>query len=278
MSLEKLIIFDYSGTLSRDAALFSRPDDLMKHFEESGLMDLGIDNPVMFWEKIVNPTWNEGSTTSTGYKKVMEERLRTILYQNMSIVSCGRISDAVSSFVDSYFDHSRIDRRWEPTLRRLQENPFIRTVIATDHYAEATGNIIKFLHELKIQAIAAKDAFTNHQKAFFIVANSADFGVHKADPRFWEIIKSGLNMADIHRMLIVDDFGGNEQKGDSYGERNNVEARREKTVRMLETAFQSEVQVIPFMIESGDLSQDEIYETLITGAAAIIERYLASSG
>lgn len=278
MSPEKLIIFDYSGTLSRDAALFSRPGDLMKRLEESGLTDIGIDNPTMFWEEIVNPTWNEGSTTSTGYKKVMEKRLRTLLDQKMSIVSCVRISDAVSSFVDSYFDHSRIDRRWETTLRRLQENPFIRTVIATDHYAEATGYIIKFFHELKIHVTAAKEAFANPQKAAFIVANSADIGVHKADPRFWKIIKSGLNMAVTPRILIVDDFGSNEQKGDSYGKRSDVEARREKTVRMLEAGFQAEVQVIPFMIEAGDLSQDEIYETLITGATMVIERFMASPG
>lgn len=278
MSSDKLIIFDYSGTLSRETALFAAPDDLMKHLSESGLTDFGIDSPAIFWEEIVNPTWTEGSTTSAGYKKVLEERLRTILYQNMSIICCVRISDAVSFFVDSYFNHSRIDRRWESTLRKLYGDPSIRTIIATDHYAEATGYIINFLRNFRIQAVAANEAFSRSLDASFIVANSADLGVHKADPRFWEILKSRLDMGGVRRILIVDDFGCNEQKGDRYAERKQVDVRREKTVRMLEAVFQAEIQVIPFMIESGDLSQDEIYGNLITSATAIVERYMASPG
>jgi hypothetical protein len=278
MSSEKLIIFDYSGTLSREAALFAAPDDLMKHLAESGLKDFGIDSPAIFWEEIVNPTWTEGSLTSSGYKKVLEERLRTILYQNMSIICCVRISDAVSFFVDSYFNHSRIDHRWEAVLRKLNAHASITTIIATDHYAEATGYIIKFLRDFRIQAVAASEAFSRPIESSFIVANSADLGVHKADPRFWEILKSSLDRGGIRRILIVDDFGYNEQRGDRYAERQQVDARREKTIRMLESAFSAEIQVIPFMIEGGDLSQDDIYGNLITSATAIVEQYMASPG
>jgi hypothetical protein len=57
-----------------------------------------------------------------------------------------------------------------------------------------------------------------------------------------------------------------------------VDARRDKTIRMLESAFSAEIQVIPFMIEGGDLSRDEIYGNLITSATAIVEQYLASPG
>ncbi len=278
MSSEKLIIFDYSGTLSRDAALFAAPDDLMKHLSESGLKDFGIDNPAIFWEEIVNPAWTEGSLTSSGYKKVLEERLRNILYQNMSIISCVRISDAVSFFVDSYFNHSRIDHRWEAVLRKLNAHPSITTIIATDHYAEATGYIIKFLRDFRIQAVAANEAFSRPIESSFIVANSADLGVHKAGARFWEILKTGLNIRDIRSVMIVDDFGYNEQRGDRYAELKQVTVRQEKTVRMLESVFQAEIQVIPFMIEGGDLSQDDIYENLFAGATALIERYMASPG
>ncbi len=278
MSSDKLIIFDYSGTLSRDAALFAAPDDLMKHLSESGLKDFGVDSPATFWEEIVNPTWTEGSTTSAGYKKVLEERLRTILYQHMSIICCVRISDAVSFFVDSYFNHSRIDRRWESTLRKLYGDPSIRTIIATDHYAEATGYIINFLRDFRIQAVAASEAFSQPRESSFIVANSADLGVHKADPRFWEILKSRMDMGGIRRILIVDDFGYNEQKGDRYAMRKQVDVRKEKTVRMLEAVFQAEIQVVPFMIDGGDLSRDEIYGNLIKSATAIVEQYMASPG
>ena len=57
MLAKKLIIFDYSGTLSLESTLFGRPDYLMKQLKESGLMDLGVTSPTIFWEQIVNPTW-----------------------------------------------------------------------------------------------------------------------------------------------------------------------------------------------------------------------------
>jgi len=115
----KLIIFDYSGTLSLESTLFGRPDYLMKQLRNCGLINMGITSPSIFWEQIVNPTWVEGSTTQVGYKKVMEDRISAILYQNMSIVSCVKISDAASLFVDSYLSHSRIDGRWQPVLDKF---------------------------------------------------------------------------------------------------------------------------------------------------------------
>ena len=248
----------------------------MKHLEESGLKDFGNDQPAIFWEQLVNPTWTEGSTTPAGYKKMLEERLRDILYQNMSILSCVQISDAVSSFVDRYFNHSRIDRRWEGVLQKLNVHPSITVIIATDHYAEATGYIIKFLHELEIQAVPATEAFTMPQKGPFIIANSADMGVHKAEPRFWEFLRAGLNMRDIHRILMVDDFGYNEQEGDLYGDRHKVDARKEKTVRILESVFQADVQVITLMIEGDDQEKDNLFGKRITEAALTIERFLVS--
>ncbi|MGZ3595644.1 MAG: hypothetical protein ACXWMV_09865, partial [Syntrophales bacterium] len=81
---KKLIIFDYSGTLSLESTLFGRPDYLMNQLRNCGLTDMGITNPSIFWEQIVNPTWVEGSTTQIGYKKLIEDRINAILYQNMS--------------------------------------------------------------------------------------------------------------------------------------------------------------------------------------------------
>ena len=109
MLARRLIIFDYSGTLSQESTLFGRSDYLMKQLKESGLTDLGVTSPSIFWEQIVNPTWVEGSTTRVGYKKVMEDRIRAILHQKVSTVNVVQISDAASLFVDSYLSHSRID-------------------------------------------------------------------------------------------------------------------------------------------------------------------------
>lgn len=275
MPPKKLIIFDYSGTLSLEATLFARPDYLMKQLSESGLMGLGIVSPEIFWEQIVNPTWLEGSTTSAGYKKVIEDRISAICYQKMSTISCVTISDAASLFVDSYLSHSRIDHRWRPTLSKLSRHPSIRVIIATDHYAEATGYIIRFLNEFQIQAMAAKDAFANPGCIPVVVACSADLGVHKADPRFWEILKTGLNMDEIMNVLLIDDFGYNEQRGDSYGTKEKVEQRKRDTARLLQEVFSSEVQTIPFMIE--DNEREKAFGDLITQTSVIIDRYLADA-
>jgi hypothetical protein len=253
----KLIIFDYSGTLSLESTLFGRPGYLMKQLKESGLMDLGVTSPSISWEQIVNPTWVEGSTTQVGYKKVMEDRISAILYQNMSIVSCVKISDAASLFVDSYLSHSRIDGRWQPVLDKLNRHPSVRAIIATDHYAEATGYILQFPGSTSV-----------------IVANSADLGFHKDNLRFWEILKNGLNMGGVRHVLLIDDFGCNEQKGNSYSAPEKVEQRKRDTVRLLLEVFSAEVEAIPFIIE--DNKNEKAFSDLITNTSAIIDRYLAT--
>lgn len=275
MAPEKLVIFDYSGTLSLDSTLFARPDHLTKHLKNSGLLDLGIESPELFWEQIVNPTWQEGSTTTAGYKKVIEDRINAILCQNIFIVPLVKISDAVSYFVNSYLGQSRIDQRWQPILHTLTSDPSIRVIIATDHYAEATGYIIRFLNEFQIQAVAAKDAFADPGTKRVIVACSAELGVHKTDHRFWEILKTGLNLSGIQDVLLIDDFGYNEQKGNSYGTKENVEQRKIDTVKLLKEVFSAHVQAVPFMI--GDDGRGKTFDELITRTSEIIDRYLTAT-
>jgi hypothetical protein len=270
----KLIIFDYSGTLSLESTLFGRPDYLMKQLKESGLMDLGVTSPAIFWEEIVNPTWVEGSTTQTGYKKVMEDRISAILYQNMPIVSGVKISDAASLFVDTYLGHSGIDGRWQPILDKLNRHPSARAIVATDHYAEATDYILQFLEELHIQVVPAKVAMAAPGSTSVIVANSADIGFHKDDLRFWEILKNGLCMDGVRNILLVDDFGCNEQKGSSYSSPEKVKQRKRDTVGLLQEVFSAEVQAIPFIVE--DNKNGKAFSDLITNASAIIDRYLAT--
>jgi hypothetical protein len=270
----KLIIFDYSGTLSLESTLFGRPDYLMKQLKESGLLDLGVTSPAIFWEQIVNPAWVEGSTTQVGYKKVIEDGISAILCQHMSIVSCVKVSDAASLFVDSYLSHSRIYSRWEPVLGKLNRHPSARAIIATDHYAEATGYILKFLEELHVQAVSAKVAMAAPGSTSVIVANSADIGFHKDNLRFWEILRNGLYMDGVRHVLLTDDFGCNEQKGDSYSAPEKVEQRKNNTIRLLQEVFSAEVQAIPFIIEANE--DEKAFSDLITNTSAIIDRYLAA--
>lgn len=269
---DKLIIIDYSGTLSLESTLFAMSDQLMKHLKESGLLNLGISSPEIFWEQIVNPTWLEGSTTSIGYKKIIVNRISAIMYQNVSGISHANISDAASLFVDSYLTHSCIDWRWQPILRTINENPSTRVIIAMDHYAEATGYIIRFLRNCEIKAAAARDAFVNPDEMAFVVANSADLGVHKAELSFWKILKTGLNMIGIRHVLLIDDFGSNEQKEDSYGTGEKVEQRKRDTVRMLQEVFSAKVEAIPFMIENN--GGENTFGELIEQTSVIIDRYL----
>jgi hypothetical protein len=139
MSPEKMILFDYSGTLSLEAPLFAGPDFLMQQFEECGLRDFGIDSLHVFWDRIVNPTWVEGSTTAAGYKKVLQDAIIATLHPDLSVRRRFTLADAVAAFVDRYLSRSRIDARWKPVLRRINADPSVRAVIATDHYAEANG-------------------------------------------------------------------------------------------------------------------------------------------
>jgi len=272
MTPEKLIIFDYSGTLSLNAVLFARPGNLMKELRESGLVNLGVTSPEIFWKEIVNPTWEEGSTTSVGYKGVMVKRIREKFSPAMSD---DIIVLAASRFVESYFGHSRVDKRWKNILRILDEHPGVCVVIATDHYAEATGYILEFLGELGVQAVTAKETFVNPG---FVVANSADLGVHKADRRFWEILKASLRLDAVRRILLIDDFGFNEMEGDSYGGLEKVEKRKKTTVGLLEEIFPASVQAIPFMIkdeQSQSVGDEKTNSgTLITETSMIVERFL----
>jgi len=272
MTPEKLIIFDYSGTLSLDAVLFARQGHLMKELRESGLADLGVTSPEIFWEEIVNPTWEEGSTTAVGYKGVIVKRIRGKFSPS---VSDNIIALAASRFVESYLGHSRVDKRWKHILRMLNERPDVCVVIATDHYAEATGCILEFLGELGIQTVTVKNAL---KPVEFVVANSADLGVHKADRRFWEILKVNLRLDAVRQILLIDDFGFNEMEGDSYGGLEKVEKRKEKTVGLLEKVFPANVQAVPFVIKYeqhypvGNTKTN--YRALIAETSVIIKGFL----
>ena len=205
MNPEQLVIFDYSGTLSLASVLFGRPDNLMVQLKESGLYDLGIKNLDFFWREIVAPTWEEGSTTGIGYAGMIEKRLRERFPDSNR--DDRKTRAAAARFVRSYLDNSAPDPAWIPLLRRLTSRRETAVIIATDHYAEATAAILRFLESLNVPAISAPAAFQSPGAwNRLVVANSADLGFPKGDRRFWEILKGRLSLATARRILYVDDF------------------------------------------------------------------------
>ena len=265
---EKLVIFDYSGTLSLDAVRFAEDDNLTKELERSGLADLGIANPETFWNEIVNPGWEEGSSTSIGYKEVIFRRIKEMF---SPAVSDEKIRLSAARFVDSYLGHSHVDGRWHTILQGLNREASVVTAIATDHYAEATGYIIGFLKEIGIDAITLKDASCAAAPPGFVVANSADTGVHKIDPGFWEMLRGVLGLDAIQGILIIDDFGFNEEAGDSYADRRKVDIRKRDTIDLLKRVFNVPVYAMPFILAGKD---EKTCGDLISQTSLEIEQWL----
>lgn len=258
---DKLIIFDYSGTLSLEAVAFGRSDNLIRHLQKSGLSALGVDNVALFWD-IVNETWPEGSTTRVGYKKVMQQRIAE-LFPQKAVANREEIDRSVSAFVHAYLDHSRIDRHWRSILERLSLDKSVEVIVATDHYAEATVAIINHLAQWNIQAMPLASAVRSN----FIVANSADLGVHKAHREFWRMVKNILRL-NCKRILLIDDFGQNEQPDDAYVDSEKINERRQMTQKILYDTFAADVQIISF------IAKDEQVTGMIAEASEKIEQSL----
>jgi len=273
---DKLIIFDYSGTLSLEAVAFGRSDILLRHLRTSGLFALGLDNAALFW-KIVNETWREGSTTRAGYKKVMRQRIAE-LFELKAFAKQEEIARSVSLFVDAYLDYSRIDERWRWILKKLSLDRSVAVVVATDHYAEATGAIIDHLAGWDIRAVPVasgivSSCFSKETKgrtgagSNFIVANSADIGAHKAHAQFWLTVKNILQL-NCRRILLVDDFGQNEQPADAYVDAEKINDRTQMKQKILRDTFAADVQIIYFA------AQDEEATEMIATAVKTIEQFL----
>ena len=214
MSPEKFIIFDYSGTLSLEAPRFGRSENLVRVLEESGLAALGVSTPEVFWGEIVNPTWIEGSTTAIGYTRVMADRIAALRLAPDAPKS--EIEAATSRFVAMYLacftDRSSLAAcsrtAWANSPPSSRSSPRITM-------RKQRGKSSDYLNSW---GIPARKAGTDAPPPFspasnFFVANSADLGVWKADRRFWEILKSRLPLAAVRRILLIDDFGFNEEVG-----------------------------------------------------------------
>jgi hypothetical protein len=270
---DRLIIFDHSGTLSPGGAEFARPERLLEELKISGLHELGIETPELFWEHVVNPTWEEGSTTPIGYKKIICRQVARLFPGTGASPSEDRVLRAVSLFVDRYLEHSRIDEAWRPLLQTLSRRASAGLVIATDHYAEATGAILEFLRVWQIPAVSV--TASSGQNGPVLVANSADLGVHKADRRFWEAVRNRLSPAHPGKVLLVDDFGANEQESDAYAGLQRVEKRRRQTVALLKDVFGGDVQDIFFRL--GPMADPPLKARRMEEVSRIIGRFLEGS-
>lgn len=242
-----LLVLDFSGTLSVAAARFAAPDLLRSELERAGLADLGVDSPAVFFDEVINPTWAEGSTTGRGYAAVLTDRLRRLLSEREPPVAARAVRDRAEAFADRYLAASTIASGWGRWLRRFVGVPDVAVVIATDHYADATGHIIEQLRRLGIPGVPlTSDAGAPH----VMVANSADLGCHKSDPAFWEAVRSAVGQP-IVRVVLVDDFGANEVDADAYAGDEAVRGRRDTTVALLRSVLGTDVVVRDFVLGDG---------------------------
>ncbi|MDX1688832.1 MAG: hypothetical protein R3248_12695, partial [Candidatus Promineifilaceae bacterium] len=138
---ETLVVLDFSGTLSLGAVLFGREANLTAELKKASLWAAGLNHPDLFWN-VVGSTWEKGSTTGAGYKQLLYESIRR---RADGTTGDKALRATVSRFVDAYFEHSTIADEWTPLLRELAARPAAVTVIATDHYAEATAHICRQL-------------------------------------------------------------------------------------------------------------------------------------
>ncbi len=244
----KTVIFDYSGTLSLGAVAFGRPANLTEQFTRTGLARFGVDRPEIFWEKIVYPTWHIGSTSPVTYK--------TLLIRQIAALNPGmdrnrkRYRDlvrAVHRFAGNYLTAAAIDPGWSAVLHRLHRQSATRVLIATDHYLEATSHIIAHLAALRIRAcpLGRIDATSK-----FLIANSAQLRHHKNTANFWRQIAHNLSFSDTDRVLLIDDFGSNEQTADRYAEPAVVTKRRATTIRAMRKTLGVPIQVHPFYVDA----------------------------
>lgn len=316
-TVKRLIIVDFAGTLSLQTVLFGRKERLMRALRASGLDILGYGEPSRFWGELVFPTWEEGALTSKGYARVLSQRLRELAAGERAC-----IREAAYRFVQLYFRHSRIDPGWKPLFvgdlyrnlraRNDDNTPFPRLVdtilIATDHYAECTPFLCRFLHRwgvrckpirackpiLEREAPAKSEELVLKKRGGFAppgagsrtspasprlsplaapspinrtplkayIANSADLGAWKKDPSFWEKVNESLPLKAFRQILVIDDFGYNEHRGDPYAERNRVEKRKDSLLRSISSLGASQVEVFPFYLESSvtDTSLVQLYE------------------
>lgn len=252
--MNTLVVVDFSGTLSLEAVLFAREENLIKALRESGLWALGLKDETLFWKGLIAPTWPHGATTSIGYSRLLLERLK-VLYQAPE----EDIERCVAAFANRYFTRLRIHPAWASILHHLIERSNVSIMVATDHYAEATAYIVK---QLQVLNIPADSLFQQHRRPPYeriaIVANSADIGYLKETKAYWNIVRQDLARNTWSQVLLIDDFGGNESFGDTYGTAEKIVERRQRTITILSEVFNCQIQVFTFQLQQKHIDETSI--------------------
>ncbi|MFZ6031196.1 MAG: hypothetical protein ACOYYS_26095 [Chloroflexota bacterium] len=271
-----MIVLDFSGTLSLAATEYGRETMLLEKLKEAGLWELGIDSAQRFWDELANPIWEVGSTTAQGYRALMGDRLCRFSGGREGCPGEAQIRASAAAFVDDYFNHSTIDPAWQPVLRWLAVQPQGIVLIATDHYAEATGHVMGQLHALGVESIPAE---WPRQAGQVLVANSADLGCWKAGQSFWQVIKRAQGIENLAIVGVVDDFGFNEPTGDGYTDPAKIARRQMQMTEALADAFSAQVRVLPFFLDTGKpanrIERADAYQKLIDRAASFARTVMA---
>lgn len=244
-----VVVIDYSGTLSRGAVQFAQPARLRRELHRSGLAEFGISEPTVFWEEIVNPTWDIGSTTTQGYAALITRRVAELAGEGGATIDDGACRAAARRFVRSYLLASVIYKEWIPVLTDLAKREEINLVIATDHYAEATPSIRAHLWRTGVEE--APDGPPTALRRV-TVANSAELGAVKERTEFWQAVFRRISARADGPLVLIDDFGRNEYEGDSYAIPERVLLRRDATVRALSRAAVTAPTIVPFWPVSQD--------------------------
>ena len=275
--MKNLVIFDFSGTLSLGAVAFAREDALLEAFTRSGLWRLGLKDSSIFWNEIVAPTWELGSTTTIGYAQLLYERLASLL----SAVPPEALRVCISAFATEYFRSSRLETEWLPLLGELVEQAETGVLIATDHYAEASRYILSQCEACGISAEVLDSNERRKENDKIYIANSADFGAVKAKPQFWKTVRKRLCCGSLEQIIIVDDFGGNEASGDSYGTEEKVMRRHAATEAIVSASFECSVRAFPFTLSKingrSDRDAREKFQELITKTEYFIKETCRSN-
>jgi len=252
MTQRTLLVLDFSGVLSLEAVCFGMPDRLDQALRHSGLWELGVDG-ARYWNDVVKPTWDVGSTTRTPYAYLVAQRVHP------SHVAFDDALRRAEQFVQAYMHASVIDPVWRALFDALRSANSVAPLIATDHYAEATAHIAQQIAAMGWRAAAlqtdaagqvvidgsAPAAFPPHTVA---LANSADLGAHKERALFWSRVRAGLAI-EPDQILVIDDFGANEHLFDFYADPARVTRRQAQTLAAISSAFGAPTHTLPFIIE-----------------------------
>ncbi|MGB9754416.1 MAG: hypothetical protein C0183_10055 [Roseiflexus castenholzii] len=256
----QLLVLDFSGMLSLEAVRFGMPDRLERALRHSGLWDLGVDVE-RYWNDIVKPTWETGSTTPTPYALLIARRL-----------SCDDALQRAERFVQAYLQASVIDPAWRPLFDALQSAEHMTPLVATDHYAEATDHIARQIAAMGWHAAALRTDDTGKTSLQIIptpngdrppsravlIADSADLGARKDSALFWRRVQEGLGEQPTE-ILIVDDFGANENLLDFYADPVKVNRRQAQAIDAMRSVFGAPVQTFPFILDRTLPDREALY-------------------